>query len=49
MILAYIIVSDGVVEAGIRPSQPDGLLVIRPGSILLAVKVAYVHRLATCM
>lgn len=45
---AHIIVSDGVVEAGVGAPQPDGLLVVRPSCFLLAVKVPNVYRLATC-
>lgn len=44
----HIIVSDGVVEASVGSPQPNGLLVICPGCILLAVKVSDMYRLATC-
>lgn len=44
----HIIVSDGVVEAGVGSPQPDGLLVIRPGCVLLTVKISNMYRLATC-
>ena len=39
---------DGVVEDGVGPSQADGLLVIGPRSLSLAVKVANVDWLAGC-
>jgi len=44
----HIIVSDGVIEAGVGAPQPNGLLVICPGCILLAVKISNMYRLATC-
>lgn len=45
---AYIIVSDGEVEAGVGASQPNGFLVIGSGCPLLAVKVPDMHWLAAC-
>jgi hypothetical protein len=44
----HIIVSDGVVEASVGSPQPNGLLVICPGCILLAVKIPNMYRLAAC-
>ena len=45
---AYIIVSDGEVEACVGSSQPNGFLVIGTRCSLLAVKVPDMHRLAAC-
>ena len=46
---AYIVVSDGEVEACVGATQPDGLLVVGTRRPLLAVKVPNVHRLAACI
>lgn len=45
----YIIVGDGVVEGGVGASEADGFLIVGTGRLLLPLKVANVHRLATCM
>ena len=45
----YIIVGDGVVEGGVGASETDGFLIVGTRRLLLPLKVANVHRLATCM
>lgn len=45
----YIIVGDGVVEGGVGASEADGFLIVGTRRLLLPLKVANVHRLATCM